>query len=107
MLRQTIIIMVMASVLAGCQTTNAPDLGEASPARLPELPETLSKPAAPLPPSTAETLSEAIVEGMETDRAYNRLATRFNALLRTYNCMASALERDDDDGLDECLEGSE
>ncbi|GGD64744.1 hypothetical protein GRI62_11790 [Erythrobacter arachoides] len=86
------ITLTLALALSACATTPAPDLGEAAPVSLPDLPANLDQPAQPLPPSRATTLAELVEEGINDDARYNSLRTRYDALLGLYKCAKEAIE---------------
>lgn len=90
MMRLTVILIALA--LGACTQSPRADLGEAPPAAMPELPEAFAKRAERLPPLSDPTLGGVHRDGAETDRAYNRLAYRYNALLDAWECVRLALK---------------
>lgn len=61
------------------------------PVQLPPLPENLSKKAEPLPPITDPTMGGLVRDGVKTDRMYNDVATRLNAVIDVYQCVRKAV----------------
>jgi len=85
---RALIIAAMLS-LSACATT--PDLGEAKPVSVPALPPTLAERAKALPPLTDKSVKGQLEDAIATDRAYNDLAHRYNALVDLYECVRSAI----------------
>lgn len=96
-------IVIMALLLGACAHTGLPDLGEAPPAKMPELPQTLNQRATQLPPIVDPTLGGIHKDGVATDMHYNDLALRYNALLDVYQCVKKSLEAKDASVADKCL----
>lgn len=98
-----LLLTIAALMLAGCATTHVPDIGQAPPARMPDLPPSLTQRAKRLPPITDPSLGGINADGAATDARFNDLATRFNALLDIYQCTKKALDAKDADALKRCL----
>lgn len=94
--------LLMLPLLVGCSDpSGVKELGEARPVAVPALPDDLAEPAKKLPPITSPRMSDQLEDAIETDRAYNALAHRYNALLSVYGCVREALN-DQKDAAD-CL----
>ena len=63
------------------------DLGLAPPAEMPALPNAMSQKAKRLPPITDPTMGGQVISGVETDRAYNRVAEQLNAIIDAWECV--------------------
>ena len=100
----TVVSLIMLS-LSGCATTPEPDFGHADPIVLPPLPAEMAE-VEPLPPSTAATASELLLEGIEDDKRYLGLAERHKALVKVYECLRETLAERDADDLGACLRGT-
>lgn len=104
-MKRTITIIVAALTLSACATTHVPDLGQAPPAKMPELPQVLKERATKLPPITDPTLGGIHSDGAQVDMRYNDLALRYNSLLAVYECVKQALDKQDADAAKACLNG--
>lgn len=76
---------------AGDIVINGENLGSAKAAEMPALPENLARRALPLPPLTDPTLAGQQRSAIETDRAYNGVATQLNSVLTAWECVRKSL----------------
>lgn len=93
------ILLILALTLSGCApkvVAITPD-----PVAMPALPAPLSGRAEPLPPIVGNDLKTVLRDGVASDRAYNDLRYRYNAVLDAWECVRSALSDGHDAG--ECL----
>lgn len=79
----------MAVALTACSTTPTPVVPR--PAEMPALPAPLNQRAQSLPPLVATDLHGHIREGARSDRIYNDLRDRHNAVLTAWDCVRAAL----------------
>lgn len=99
-----LIVIIAALTLSACAHNQSPDLGEAPPAKMPELSQTLKQRASKLPPITDPSLGGIHQDGMNVDIKYNDLAVRYNALLDVYECVKEGLEAKDAKAMEKCLQ---
>lgn len=84
-----VLVVVFALTLAACGTTRVPVAP--TPVQMPALPAPLNTRAEPLPPPVATDLHGIIREGAETDRRYNEVRDRLNAVITAYECVRTAM----------------
>lgn len=98
-----IVALTLSATLAACGTSPVPVVPR--PAEMPALPASLNQRAHDLPPVVATDLHGMIRESVQTDRTYNDLRDRHNAVLDAWTCVAGALNK----GADalECFRGSQ
>ena len=84
-----VIILAALFALSACAAT--PDTGLAKPPAMPALPPELNQRAERLPDITDPSLGGLVIDGAETDRKYNDLAHRHNAVLKAWECIRRAL----------------
>lgn len=104
-MKKTIPLIIVMTLLSGCNTTNQPlqGLGVAKPVQIPELPPELSKKAEALPPITDPSPEGIQKDGVATDIKYNEVAFQLNNLIKVYDCVKEAVNNTDSDNIDECL----
>ena len=99
-----ILPLTLALTLSACGTTKVIPVAP-TPVQMPALPASLNQRAQDLPPVVATDLHGLIREGAQTDRTYNDLRDRHNAVLQAWDCVRGAL-LGGDTGL-KCFRGSE
>lgn len=106
------LIMALIAVLllgfaAGCAGNERPDpeIGVAPAVQVPPLPDKLNRRAVRLPDITDGTPGGLTRDGVSTDKKYNDLAYRHNAVLTVYECVRLAVNARDASALKKCLEG--
>lgn len=103
-MRKTVLIALL--LLSGCVTpkpdveiaTNGGDIvidgesvGESPPPKMPALPENFARRAQPLPPLTDPSLAGQQRSAIETDRAYNSVASQLNSVISAWECVRKSL----------------
>lgn len=83
-----IIAATVALTLSACGTTKTV---VPTPVEMPALPAPLNQRAEPLPPLVATDLHGMIRESIATDRAYNEVRDRLNAVITAYECVRTAM----------------
>lgn len=94
----------VALTLSACGTTKVIPVAP-TPVQMPALPAPLNQRATDLPPVTSTDLHGMIRESVQTDRAYNALRDKHNAVLTAWDCVARALNTGADAVA--CFRGSE
>lgn len=89
-----ILPFIVALTLSACATKPVPVVPE--PVQMPSLPAPLNQPAQPLPTITATDLHGLIRDGLQTDRLYNDLRDRYNAVIQAWDCVRAALNQSED-----------
>lgn len=84
-----VLIVASALVLTACATSPVPVVPK--PVEMPALPAPLNQRAQPLPPLTSTDLHGHMREGVQSDRLYNDLRDRHNAVLQAWSCVREAL----------------
>lgn len=56
------------------------------PVKVPELDPVLKEKPKPLPPITGNDVQDVLTDSVTTSRSYNALVSRYNWLLRVYEC---------------------
>lgn len=83
------IIIAAALLLGACAgKPDVPDIGPgAPPPEAPALPDSLRKKAERLPDITDPTMGGSHLDGIETDKKYNKVAWQLNTLIDLYECV--------------------
>lgn len=84
-------------LLSGCATTNK--LGTqagVAPVNIPALSENLTRRATRLPDITDTTMGGREMAGVQSDKQYNDLAFRYNAILDIYQCVRLTINNNKD-----------
>lgn len=86
--------VALTVALTGCITKPVPVTP--TPVQMPALPAPLAQRAEPLPPATATDLHGLIRESLDTDRRYNEVRDRHNAVLTAWDCVRAAMNTGSD-----------
>ncbi|GAA0767020.1 hypothetical protein GCM10009434_05000 [Brevundimonas olei] len=86
---RTALILIMVLALSACATKPVPVVPK--PVEMPALPAALAQKAEPLPALRATDLNGHLLEGADSDRRYNEVRDRHNALIDLYECVRLAL----------------
>ncbi len=97
-----IILIMSAILLSGCATTKDPNLELGRSIQVPELPSSLNQRANRLPPLRSGSMAAIQRDGVATDRAYNDLAHRYNAIIDLWACVRQAVNNRDATAMEAC-----
>lgn len=75
---------------------------EAPRVNVPGLPEALREEAPKLAPMVDGTIKGVMRDGAKTDSLYNDLRTRYNALVRFYDCVRDAVNESSSAAVEQC-----
>lgn len=102
-MKRIMIAIVGLSLLAGCKTTQDPELGEARSVQVPPLPASLAQRPTRLPDITDPTMGGIQIDGVKSDRTYNDVAHQTNSLITVYECVRVAVNSRDASKIKDCL----
>lgn len=103
MIKNLILPLLALTMVSACAHTDLePGAPTVTPVRVPELPAEFKVKAEQLPELTDRTLGGQVNAGIESDRAYNSLGFKYNALIDLYHCVQISMNEKKDPEL--CLE---